>query len=370
MAAPTDDAMRERVSELTTELVEYPTTADRPEAIEACMDRIAAFFEETGVAVERYHDDGVPSLVASLADSKAPELMFHGHLDVVPAAERLFTPRRDANRLYGRGTADMKGGLAAMMYVLRDIAEEKRERSIAMMVVADEENGGVHGAEYLLEEEGYRPEFCITGEPNNLEGYMDVINKQKGVIQVELSTTGQTAHAATPEQGENAIERLMAAYADIKSVFEAEDTEWSTTVNFGRIQGGVALNQVPSSAAVELDIRYPNAIARDDVLFELNRLDGVNVRSLGHGNSVDTDPSNLHAQALLEHANRIIDGEVKFTRKPHTSDLRHFARHDIPGVAFGPEAYGSHEAFEYLLLDSLVDYQQILYAFATGGPYV
>lgn len=106
------------------------------------------------------------------------------------------------------------------------------------------------------------------------------------------------------------------------------------------------------------------------MLFELNRLDDINARSLGHGNSVGTDPSNPHAQALLEYANRIIDGEVNFARKPHTSDLRHFARHDIPGVAFGPEVYGSHEAFEHLLLDSLADYQRILYRFATGGPYI
>jgi succinyl-diaminopimelate desuccinylase len=162
----------------------------------------------------------------------------------------------------------------------------------------------------------------------------------------------------------------MEAYPEIKSVFEDKDTEWSTTVNFGRIRGGETLNQVPSSAAVELDIRYPNAIARDDVLFELNRLDEINARSLGHGNPVDTESSNPHAQALLEHTNRVIDEEVKFARKPHTSDIRHFTRHDIPGVAFGPEAYGSHEAFEYLVLDSLADYQRIMYAFATGSPYV
>jgi succinyl-diaminopimelate desuccinylase len=218
MVVHTGDVMRERVVELTTEFVEYPTTADRPEAIEACMDRVAAFFDGTESAIERYRDDGVPSLVASLTDSKTPELMFQGHLDVMPAAERLFTPRRDANHLYGRGTADMKGGLAAMMHTLRDIAEENPEQSIAMMVVADEEEGGVHGAEYLLEEEEYRPEFCITGEPNNLGGHMHVINKQEGVIQVELSTTGQAAHAATPEQGKSAIEKHGSVSRDQVSV--------------------------------------------------------------------------------------------------------------------------------------------------------
>lgn len=361
------DALRERVRELTADLVAYRTTADRPDEVEACLDRVAEFFADAAVSVERHRDDGVPSLVVSLADTREPELMFHGHVDVVPAPERLFGVREDSGLLYGRGTADMKGGLAAMMHVVRDAAGADEPPSLALMVVADEERGGVHGAEYLLEEAGYRPGFCVTGEPNNLGGYMDVVTRQKGVVQVELSATGETAHAATPAQGENAIETLLAAYPDVAAVFD--DEEWGATVNFGRIRGGDALNQVPDSATLELDIRYPDAARRDEVLTALREVPGVEVRSLGHGDPVDTDPEDPNVQALLGHAERVTGRDVGLARKPHTSDLRHFARNGVPGVAFGPEGYGSHEAFEHLVLDSVADYQRTLYAFALGGPY-
>ncbi|WIV68393.1 M20 family metallopeptidase [Natrialbaceae archaeon AArc-T1-2] len=371
MVASADGSIRERVTELTAELVAYRTTADRPEEIEACMDRVAAFFEDAGVPIDRYEDGGVPSLVASLADSSAPEVVFHGHLDVVPAQERLFSPEVRGDRLYGRGAADMKGGLAAMMYVIERIATAERTPSVAMMVVADEERGGTHGARYLLEDVGYDPDFCITGEPNNLDGYMDVINRQKGIVQVSVSATGEPAHAATPEQGENAIEKIMAAYPDLRQVFDDRDGEWGPTLNAGRIRGGEALNQVPAEATLELDVRYPDEETRDEVLYELRQLPDLEVKTMGHGNPVDTDPDEPHARALLEHARSVTDRgrEVEFTRKPHTSDLRHFARNDVPGVAFGPEAYGSHEEFEHLLLESLEDYVETLYEFATGGPY-
>jgi succinyl-diaminopimelate desuccinylase len=366
--AETGTTLRERAVDLAAELVEYRTVANNPGQIDACMDRVAEFFSDAGIGVTRHRHDGVPSLVASLSGTDTPDVMFHGHLDVVPAPQRQFTPRIDGEYMYGRGAADMKGGLAAMMHVMRDVATATGEHSLAMMVVADEERGGRHGVQYLLDDVGYRPAFCITGEPNNLDGYMDIVIRQKGVVQVEVKASGATAHAATPDNGENAIENLLSAYPGIREVFEDEG-DWGATVNFGRVRGGEALNQVPESATLELDIRYPDEERRDDVLFRLRQIPGVEVRSLGHGNPVDTNPEEPHVQALKRCAERAIGGDVDLTRKPHTSDLRHFASHDIPGVAFGPEGYGSHEEFEHLVLGSLEDYQRALYEFAMNGPY-
>ncbi|MFC7173858.1 M20 family metallopeptidase [Haloplanus litoreus] len=232
-------SLRERVVSTTADLVEYRTTADRPAEIEAGLAYVADFFADADVVVERYSHDDTPSLVVSLDGSVAPDLLFHGHLDVVPGGDRLFTPRNvTEGELSGRGTADMKGGLAAMMHVVRDLSRTRDPPSLALMVVTDEERGGYDGARYLLEEEGYDPSFCVTGEPNNLDGYMDVVHRQKGVIRIDLRATGRPAHAATPEQGESAIETLLAAYPDVEAVFEAATDDWPTTVNYGLIEGG------------------------------------------------------------------------------------------------------------------------------------
>lgn len=126
--AETGTTLRERAVELAAELIEYRTVANNPGQIDACMDRIAEFFSDAGIGVTRHRHDGVPSLVASLADTDAPDVMFHGHLDVVPAPERQFTPRIDGEHMYGRGAADMKGGLAAGAVRVRD------ERAVRLVV--------------------------------------------------------------------------------------------------------------------------------------------------------------------------------------------------------------------------------------------
>jgi len=373
MVAYTEDSgtsLRERVAATTADLVEYRTTEDRPAEIEACLSYVVDFFADEAVEIERFDHEGVPSLVVSLDGSRSPDVAFHGHLDVVPAADSMFTTRTVADgELSGRGTADMKGGLAAMMHVVRELSRRESPPSLALMVVTDEERGGHHGARYLLDEVGYDPAFCITGEPNNLDGYLDVVYRQKGVIRIDLTTTGASAHAATPERGENAIANLMDAHSAIQAVFAAESGDWPTTVNYGLIEGGTSVNQVPDTATLRLDVRYPDADARDRVLTELRAIDGLTVKSVGHGAPVDTDPDDPYVRGLQRHAERVIGRDVNLVSKPHTSDLRHFAAHGIPGVAFGPEAYGSHEGYEYLVVDSLPDYCRTLDAFAEGAPY-
>jgi len=359
---------RDRVVELTSELIEYRSTEDRPEEIDACMDHIAGVLDDAGITYSRHRSDGVPSLVASLDGTQTPDVLFHGHIDVVPAPEQMFTPRIEDNELYGRGSADMKGGVAAMVHVFTDLARLDPPPSVGLMIVGDEERGGLHGARHLLQE-GYRPGFCITGEPNNLAGEMDIIIKQKGIIHLEITATGQAAHAATPENGENAIEKLMGAYPAIRAVFDDYDGDWRPTVNFGTVSGGDVINQVPDVATVELDIRFPDQGTRDDILLELRNIPSIEVKSTGEGNPVDTDPTDPHVQGLKRHARAAIGPQVKFANKPHASDLRHFASEEIPGVAFGPEAYGSHEQFERLLLDSLEPYCRTLYSFGADTPY-
>lgn len=365
-------SLGERVAETTADLVTYRTTEDRPGEIEACLSAVADFFADADVTVERYSHDDTPSLVVSLDGSLTPDVVFHGHLDVVPGADRLFTPRYvTEGELSGRGTADMKGGLAAMMHVVRDLSRTPDPPSLALMVVTDEERGGYDGARYLLEEVGYDPAFCITGEPNNLAGYMDIVNRQKGVIRIDLRATGDPAHAATPEQGESAIETLMAAYPAVDAAVDgvARDYDWEPTVNYGRIEGGTAVNQVADAARLQLDVRYPDAEARDSVLGALRDISDLSVESVGHGAPVDTPPDDPYVRGLQRHAERVLGREVDLVRKPHTSDLRHFATHGVPGVAFGPEGYGSHESYEYLVLDSLPDYCRTLAAFAADAPY-
>lgn len=131
-------SLRERVVSTTTDLVGFRTTEDRPAVIDAALSYVVDFFADAAVDLHHVHHEGVPSLVVSLDGSRSPDVAFHGHLDVVPAAESTFTARYiDEGELSGRGTADMKGGLAAMMHVVRDPSRRESPPSLALFVVTD-----------------------------------------------------------------------------------------------------------------------------------------------------------------------------------------------------------------------------------------
>jgi len=87
------------------------------------------------------------------------------------------------------------------MHVVCGLSRRESPPSLALLVVTDHERGGHHGARYLLAEDGYDPNFCIAGEPNNLDGYMGVVYRQTGVIRLDPIVTGASAHAATPGRG-------------------------------------------------------------------------------------------------------------------------------------------------------------------------
>src|SRR3954447_16871106 len=111
--------------------------------------------------------DGVfremPVLTAEVGPSHAPTLVFHGHIDVVPGHPEQFVPRVEGDRLLGRGAYDMKGGLAAMMCALRDVATQSAVK-VHFVCVSDEESdeAEARGSDYLVER-GYTGDFAITG---------------------------------------------------------------------------------------------------------------------------------------------------------------------------------------------------------------
>src|SRR5688572_1510562 len=122
--------------------------------------------------------NGLPVLAATVGPKEGPTLVFHGHLDVVPGRPEQFAPRVEGDRLIGRGAYDMKGGLAAMMCALRDLAEQDQVR-VRFVCVPDEESEDIERrTSDDLVRRGLVGDFAITGEPTN----MHVGVQAKGVL--------------------------------------------------------------------------------------------------------------------------------------------------------------------------------------------
>ena len=159
--------MSDELVALAQRLIGYETC--EPAAIAECAGFVEGWLEERGVATSRDEVRGLPVITAEVGPEDAPTVVLHGHIDVVPAEREMFTSKLDGDRLYGRGTYDMKGALAVMMLVLHDLREQEEVR-VRLGIVSDEESEEEEnrGSDALVGT-GFIGDFAITGEPTNLQ---------------------------------------------------------------------------------------------------------------------------------------------------------------------------------------------------------
>lgn len=352
---------QQEILELTEELVKFKSTNDNLEEINSCLDFIEEYFSGPEFDISRYENNDIPSMVVTFGDDN-PELMLHGHIDVIEAPEEMFEPERSDGKLYGRGTGDMKAGVAALMQVMKDLKSE--QPSVGLMIVSDEERGGFNGAGSLFGIH-YSPKFAVSAEPNNIDGYLDIIADQKGILQTKISTEGLSAHGSRPWNGDNAMETFMEKWPEIKDLFEdpGEGENWVTTVNLGKVKAGESANKAPEKAEAWLDIRTAESYPNDEVVGDLREIEGLSVEEVILDESMlATDHSDKLVQALKSSAEKF-EEECRVSRKEPGSDMRFLTENGIPAVVFGPEGYNAHSPNEYAVIDSFGDYYSIMMDF-------
>ena len=185
------------VVELTRRLVAIDTENPPGNHYAECVALLEAELERLDLKPRRITED---ILEASVGEGDRP-LYFHGHYDVVPAQNRSqFEPYIDGDRLYGRGSADMKGGLAAMIHAL--VALRDAPGRVVLHLVPDEETGGARGSRLLENLDGIG---MLTPEPTS--GV--VWNANRGAISMRVTTRGKAAHVGLAHTGVNAFERMV-----------------------------------------------------------------------------------------------------------------------------------------------------------------
>jgi succinyl-diaminopimelate desuccinylase len=205
---------------------------------------------------------GRANVVAVLPGRRAaPGLMLNGHLDVVPPGQGPwsrppFRAQVADGRVYGRGSADMKAGLAAMVLALARLSRSPVPLAgdVVFAGVADEEHGGL-GTQALVDEgELAGIGAVVFGEPTGLQLYI----AEKGALCLEVTTQGRAAHAGMPHLGVNAIDVMVDALADLRGFpidGAAHPLLGDPTLTVGTIRGGTKSNIVPDACTATLDIR-------------------------------------------------------------------------------------------------------------------
>jgi len=187
------------------------------------------------------------NLYASLPQQPDPAVVFSTHMDTVPP----FIPSsEDAARIYGRGSCDAKGIIAAQIAAAERLRHENIYIGLLFVVGEERDSLGAKVAnEWIANRSTPRPRFLINGEPTGNR----LALASKGALRAEVTATGKMAHSAYPELGESAIDKLIAALALLRSMALPSDPEVGPcTLNIGLIEGGRAPNVIPDHAHADL----------------------------------------------------------------------------------------------------------------------
>jgi succinyl-diaminopimelate desuccinylase len=357
-------ALDERV--LTEKLIGYDTSV--PEGIKQCAGFVKGWLEARDIDSRQFGIRGLPVTVAEVGPSDAAlTVLLHGHIDVVPGLPEQFEPRLEGDRLFARGAYDMKGALAALLLALAELRDQDSVR-VRMGIVPDEEaEEEVERGGDLLVDEGFLGDFAITGEPTD----MHVGVAAKGVLAMRIQVEGRAAHGATPWLGENAILRAVDVFRAIQSLpFASQSSELfdRPSINLGRILGGDALNKVPDTCFIDVDVRYLPDQEPDAILAEVGGIPGAKIVSSFQRPPAMVDPESAFVQALCEAAAPHHGDEVTSVGRDGASDVVSFLRAGVPAVEFGPLGAGHHGPEEWVSVSSLGSYRRAIVDFVHGLP--
>jgi acetylornithine deacetylase/succinyl-diaminopimelate desuccinylase family protein len=344
------------VVDLTRRLVAIPSENPPGNHYAECVALLEAELDRLGLKPRRITD---LILEASVGDGDRP-LYFHGHYDVVPAQDASqFEPSVDGDRLYGRGTADMKGGLAAMIHAMAALRDAPGR--VVLHLVPDEETGGSRGSRLLDRLDGIG---MLTTEPTS--GV--VWNANRGAISLRVTTHGRPAHVGLAHTGVNAFEKMLALANELQSLgneigerrtaysIEPADARRSILLIGGTISSGANFNVVPGSCTMTVDRRpNPEESLEEEKQRLLEALDGAEVEIFQEAPSAGSPDDGPLAQALADAVAEIEGERPRFELCPGLLETRWYAQRGIPAYAYGPGALEvAHQADEHVEIPRLL----------------
>jgi succinyl-diaminopimelate desuccinylase len=348
---------------LTRKLLSF-NTINPPGAEQECAAHLGSLLERAGFRVD--YAAFAPtrtSVVARIGrDMDKPPLGFTGHMDTVPLGgapwkRDAFGASLEGGRLYGRGSSDMKSGVAAFVVAALAQAERLRQSPGVTLVLTADEECGCGGAAHLARETNLlgRVGALLVGEPTAnypLVGH-------KGALWLEARTTGITAHGSMPERGDNAVYKAARA-VDVLRQFdfgvEPHPLMGPPTLNVGTLHGGLNINSVPDRATIGIDIRtipgQDHAGVRSKLQHALG--DAVEIVPIVDVEAIYSNPESGWMQQVFAAAERQIGERPQARSATYFTDaaVLNAVYRDVPICVLGPgEPQLAHQTDEYCLVD-------------------
>lgn len=337
--------------------IDSSTKTGANEAIAYCEQ----WLKKRGLPVKKIENHGFHMLVCEIGRGNQT-IVLNGHIDVVAAEEEQFEPKTRGEKLYGRGAVDMKAGVAAFMVAMAELKDKALSTKVMLQIVPDEETGGIYGTKHLTEQ-GYVGDFIICGEPTN----MGIGIQSKGVLQLNITVKGESAHGSRPWEGKNAITKAFHVYEDIEELPFLEESSpmyEHPSINLAKIQGGTVYNMIPDQCEMALDIRYLPEQSPEDILEQIKEATDSVIEIHDVSPPIKTKADNPYVKVLEKSIKRTTELEVVNIFGQHgSSDGKYFTDYGGAAIEFGPVGSDWHGENEMVYIDSVKEYQDVLVDF-------
>ena len=310
----------------------------------------------------------IQNLYARRGDA-APHFAFAGHTDVVPAGDAAawqhapFSGTLADGKLFGRGAADMKGGIAAFVGAVRQFVARHPAGSISLIITGDEEGDAEFGTVKMVDwmrQHNHRPDLCVVGEPTNPHQLGDVIkNGRRGSLSCVLRVDGVQGHVAYPHLADNPIVRLLAMLAPVNGVtldagnayFDAS-TAHVTTIDTGNKAGNV----IPATVSASFNIRFNTEHKAEDLIGWLeehfDRVGGSWQAAWRVSAQPFVTPAGPLTDLMQAAISDVTGKNAELSTSGGTSDAR-FITHLCPVAEFGLVGQTMHKVDEHVLTDDI-----------------
>ena len=311
----------------------------------------------------------------------APHFAFAGHTDVVPVGDASawrhapFSGALEDGKLFGRGAADMKGGIAAFVGAVRQFVECHADGSISLIITGDEEGDADYGTVKMVEwmrAHDHLPDVCVVGEPTNPDRLGDVIkNGRRGSLSCQLTVDGVQGHVAYPHLADNPIVRLLAMLAPVNGVtldggndyFDAS-TAHITSIDTGNAAGNV----IPATVSARFNIRFNTEHKADDLIGWLeehfNRIGGNWQADWRVSAEPFVTPAGPLTDLMQAAITEVTGKNAELSTSGGTSDAR-FITHLCPVAEFGLVGQTMHKVDEHVSIDDIDQLTAIYLAMLT-----
>lgn len=353
-----------QIEKITRKQVAFKTSHEEQKQFLPCLNFIVKELERNKIKAEIGMHNSFPFLISG---PQKTDVLLLGHVDIVPAPNKLFKTKIHRGKMFGRGVFDMKGAIAALLDAFIKL-KAKNIPNLTLAITSDEEIGGYNGTRFLIQTKKIIPDIVILPDGGN---NFNIVVNQKGPINLTTTTHGRECHSALPWAGKNPINLAAGFIRNINKKFPnrhfLKTTATPTIISSGDVINKKVRNQIPNSLEINWNIRiaHPDTVKDVSIIFGKIGTDSNTkvTEIIGDGLPLHTNINNKAVKLWKKIVENQIKKRVRFVSSPTASDARWVSQNGIPCIVTNADGGCPHEDGEWVDLKSLLTLSRCIQEF-------